>query len=618
MINLTGDRTRFFCNLKISSKLMLLITLPFLGMFYFSTQGIVSKYYIVRDMEAVEELVALSEKISLLIHETQKERGETGGFMTGEANKFTVRLPAQRKITDQRIIELNDFLKSFNKKKFNDTFYRKLSSAMNDLKQIKGTRGSIDILNISPSDARDYYTNMHRKFINVIAYTAATSSDTKISAAIIVYKNLLLSKEYAGIECALLTNVFAQDKLEEGMPQKINELAVNQNHYLNEFTEHSTKEQNQFYKQTIFGKDTEEVKRMRSVAFSGQRKAVLSLELSRYIGYGGLIHQFKNYLLRGDEAYFNGFNKNYQVATQLLNKIETLRNISDRDKKDVKTIRNVIDAYRVNLDKIVTKKKSGANLNEVDDHVRIRDDEAIASLKRLMKGGSFSVDPVYWFEISTARIDLLKKVEDWVSRDLLNLVAKKKIQVKKILIFNAISTLILVIIALILMAFMAGIIAKPIQKLTVYSQEILKGNWDVRVIGATSDDETGKLAKSFEKMIGYVQESRNNLVSANQQLMASEQQLKAGNQQLRASEQLLKAMNQQLADNEQQLKAANQQLKASNTEMSMFYDSAIGREKRMVNLKRAINQLNKELGRAAPYDLSLISEDDDTRSKDKT
>ena len=45
-----------------------------------------------------------------------------------------------------------------------------------------------------------------------------------------------------------------------------------------------------------------------------------------------------------------------------------------------------------------------------------------------------------------------------------------------------------------------------------------------------------------------------------------------------------------------------------NAEIQEFNRSAVGREQKMIELKRQVNELSKELGRTPPYDLSMFEE----------
>lgn len=53
-----------------------------------------------------KELNVLSIKLSHLIHETQKERGASAGFLGSKGTKFTEILPSQRLLTNEKNAKL--------------------------------------------------------------------------------------------------------------------------------------------------------------------------------------------------------------------------------------------------------------------------------------------------------------------------------------------------------------------------------------------------------------------------------------------------------------------------------------------------------------------------------
>ncbi len=177
---------------------------------------------------------------------------------------------------------------------------------------------------------------------------------------------------------------------------------------------------------------------------------------------------------------------------------------------------------------------------------------------------------------------------------------------KLLIIFGIIVVLIVVPVAL----SVSQSISKPIQVLHKGAERIGGGDLDYRV-GTNEKDEIGQLSREFDKMAGALEKRIHEIVmisdalkASNQQLKASEQQLKASNQQLRAGEQQLKASNQQLRAGEQQLKASNQQLRANEQQtkkhlhdLEVFYKANIGREERVVELKKKIKELEEKLGK---------------------
>ena len=63
-----------------------------------------------QNLDKLQSLVTLSSKISALVHETQKERGASAGFIGSHGQKFVQKLPNQRKNTDQKLKEYRDYI----------------------------------------------------------------------------------------------------------------------------------------------------------------------------------------------------------------------------------------------------------------------------------------------------------------------------------------------------------------------------------------------------------------------------------------------------------------------------------------------------------------------------
>ena len=56
-------------------------------------------------------------------------------------------------------------------------------------------------------------------------------------------------------------------------------------------------------------------------------------------------------------------------------------------------------------------------------------------------------------------------------------------------------------------------------------------------------------------------------------------------------------------------KRAEEKLAQRVEELERFHRLSVGRELRMIELKRQINELSEQLGREPPYDISFVGED---------
>jgi methyl-accepting chemotaxis protein len=169
------------------------------------------------------------------VHESQKERGATAGFVGSQGKKFGEILAKQRGETDGRLAELRSFLAGFRPTDYDAVFQNQLKAANASLEKLGEIRSRVKELKIAAPDAIAYYTKMHREMLDTIASIRLVSNDASLSAALTGYVGFLRAKEHVGIERAVLSNTFAQDKFGPGMYRKWIELVTIQDTYFGEF-----------------------------------------------------------------------------------------------------------------------------------------------------------------------------------------------------------------------------------------------------------------------------------------------------------------------------------------------------------------------------------------------
>ncbi|WP_188127782.1 ATP-binding protein [Ruegeria intermedia] len=105
-------------------------------------------------------------------------------------------------------------------------------------------------------------------------------------------------------------------------------------------------------------------------------------DIRGYFGYGGLIHNFKNYVLRSDPTY--GMTLRRQ-SSNLLQTLESYRtsNASPAEKEAVTQIEAVVREYVGNIEKIEAGIAAGLSAEEIDELVRVDDRQALEALATL-------------------------------------------------------------------------------------------------------------------------------------------------------------------------------------------------------------------------------------------
>jgi methyl-accepting chemotaxis protein len=217
-------------------------------------------------IERAQKLNILSQKLSLLIHETQKERGASAGFIGSKGKKFGDILPKQRELTNTRNKELNEYISGIDLSTFSDELKSEISAFKSDMSKINSMRSQIDALNISVKDEVSYYTSMNKKILNIVSLTAKLADTQELVKALDTYSNFLKSKERAGIERAVLSGTFAADKFGDGMFAKWITLVAKQDAFLNASLSMASDSVKSFYQTTMNSPVVSEVNKMRDIA----------------------------------------------------------------------------------------------------------------------------------------------------------------------------------------------------------------------------------------------------------------------------------------------------------------------------------------------------------------
>jgi len=219
-----------------------------------------------RILNQAQELNKLSQKLSLLIHETQKERGASAGFLGSHGEKFGDILPQQRALTDEKYRALQEYLKELDLTEFSQEFQHDLQSILNKMNKIGDIRSRVDTFKISVAEEVAYYSDVNKDILSVVALTAKLANTPELVKALSAYTNFLKSKERAGIERAVMSATFGQDKFAKGMFAKFITLIAEQNAYMDAFLSIAPENSVKMYKEIMKSPVVSKVNKMREIA----------------------------------------------------------------------------------------------------------------------------------------------------------------------------------------------------------------------------------------------------------------------------------------------------------------------------------------------------------------
>ena len=255
-------------NLSIRFKMILMVFIPAVVIFVLLASNAYKHYEEVQELSKIEEATTLATKISAMVHNTQKERGASAGFVGSGGKKFVDTMPSIRKDTDTTRAEMEAFYATMDMSKYPQAMQEQMNDAMNRLSKLNATRNSISSLEYNVPKTVGYYTPLNGAFIDTIAYIAKMSSDKQMTTSLSAFVNYLYSKERAGVERAVMTGTFAKDSYPPGFYAKFVKLMSQQDTYMGQFLFITSKENASFYKKTLVGESVDEVNRMRKIALS--------------------------------------------------------------------------------------------------------------------------------------------------------------------------------------------------------------------------------------------------------------------------------------------------------------------------------------------------------------
>ncbi len=255
-----------FSNLTIRTKLITLTLIPSLLIIFFTGSIIFNDLVIKEDVAKVKELSQLSKEISLILHETQKERGASAGFVGSNGVKFKEKLANQRKLTNKQKKKFIEFIDNFQFSNFPNELKSRTVTLLKDLNRLDNMREKISTLNIELKDTVAYYTNMNAKMLSIASNNTRNSPQNEITKALASYFVFLEAKERAGVERAVMSGVFAKDKFTSKSHHTFVDLLGEQNAFIKTFKGFAPNELFSFYEKKMDAQSVKEVQKMRDIA----------------------------------------------------------------------------------------------------------------------------------------------------------------------------------------------------------------------------------------------------------------------------------------------------------------------------------------------------------------
>ncbi|WP_404320183.1 EAL domain-containing protein [Malaciobacter canalis] len=242
---------------KILYKMILIIMIPTLGMIFFSSIYIYNKYKTLDRLDTINLHINYVLNAEFLLNNLQKERGMSAGYIGSLGKKFKEDLLFQRKQTDKSKKFFDDFILGYD---FNSQKEKShIKKIQNELFKLEKLRSKVLKLDIDLTNELKSYNQMTNAIIDSITILLTSNVNNNISNKLLATLYLINTKEYAGLERAILSNSFSKKYLEKDDFTKIVKLVSLQNNNIKNFKNIISIQELNFFYNTFNSKLIEDV-----------------------------------------------------------------------------------------------------------------------------------------------------------------------------------------------------------------------------------------------------------------------------------------------------------------------------------------------------------------------
>ncbi|QEA38207.1 HAMP domain-containing protein [Pistricoccus aurantiacus] len=221
--------------LPMSGKFLLTLILPLLAVLYFAGTGILERQAIAKNMTQLTQLATLSRYAGDLTHQLQFERGMTAGFLGSNGRRFGDALARQRANTKTTLGEYRDYLATLDEANFSVPVVTRLADIKQRADTLPDIRRQVDTQTLPVAQAIEHYTAINGELMALVGQLAHATREAEVSRRLSAYYALLEAKDLAGIERALLANVFAADRMTPAIFRRYLALVGREEAYLQSF-----------------------------------------------------------------------------------------------------------------------------------------------------------------------------------------------------------------------------------------------------------------------------------------------------------------------------------------------------------------------------------------------
>lgn len=257
---------RTILNRSIVIRLAILCLIPLLALVVVSGNKIFQEYKRVGETTFVENVFQVAPHMSALIHELQKERGRSAGFIGSKGKAFTETLSKGRLETDEKLKMFREMVPAPSGRLARKEYAEPYQKAVASLQKLKEMRGKVDNFELTVPEMAKFYTPIIWNLIASIKSLTLVIEEPESLRHAFSYVALLEGKERAGIERAMGAAGFGSGNFAPKVYQRFVRLDALQEAFFATFKKYATPENREFFNETLKGPVQENVLKLRQTA----------------------------------------------------------------------------------------------------------------------------------------------------------------------------------------------------------------------------------------------------------------------------------------------------------------------------------------------------------------
>ncbi|WP_256744503.1 methyl-accepting chemotaxis protein, partial [Cronobacter sakazakii] len=218
--------------LSMKTKLAIALLPLLIALLWLAGAGMLSRIDTERQMRNVEEVTRLAKSAGDVVHELQKERGLSAGYLGSRGAQFSRELTAQRARTDSALAAFNAAMKNTDEESLKGSVGEAIRAFRQRVSMLDDTRQQITALSLPAPQGVAFYTDTISTVLELVGRSTRLSHAGVIVNQMVVYYSLLSMKEQAGVERALLSGIFFADRFADDQLARLSEVVGKQQAWL--------------------------------------------------------------------------------------------------------------------------------------------------------------------------------------------------------------------------------------------------------------------------------------------------------------------------------------------------------------------------------------------------